>query len=110
MLRHKTTIHKAKIIKFYGDHDPAMDKEYNDWIQSLPGVVSLTNTKITENSMQRVIEFTDEAAYKNWLSSRKAQQSWIVRSEYESRYGIIATSTKELIIKTEHGDQVAIPR
>lgn len=109
MLRHTTTVHKAKIIKFYPDHNPDSDKEYNDWIRSLPGVLNLTNTKIDENKMQRVIEFDNEESYGNWLSLRKSQQAWKDRSDYESRYGILSESTKELILNTDNGT-VAIPR
>ena len=109
MLRHKTEIHKASVVKFFPEHDPVADKEYNDWIRSLPGVMSLSSVLIDVNKMERLIEFADESAYKNWLSSRKQQPSWVIRSQYESRYGIIVTSTKELIVITENNEQIAIP-
>ena len=110
MLKHKTEIHKAPIIKFFSEHNPTIDQEYNDWIKSLPGVISLSNTLVDENKMERLIEFTDDAAYKNWLADRKAQPSWLARNQYEGRYGIIATSTRELIVFTENNDQIAIPK
>lgn len=95
MLKHTTTVYKAKRISFYKDHDPILDKEYNDWISSLPGVISITNTTLSEIKMERVIEFTDEAAYQNWLALRKTQAAWSARRKYEKRYGIMSTSNRE---------------
>jgi hypothetical protein len=97
MLIHTTTVYKAKRINFYKDHDPILDKEYNDWISSLPGVLSVTNTVLSQIKMERIIGFTDEAAYQNWLALRKAQPSWKARRKYEKRYGIMSTSTREEI-------------
>jgi len=98
MLKHTTIIFKTRAaVQFYKDHDPIIDEEYQSWIRSLPGVISLTNTDLSEIKMERIIEFVDDAAYKNWLKLRKTQESWKVRRDYEKKHGIITFSSREEI-------------
>ena len=97
MLIHNTIIYKARFNKFYMDHDPECDKEYNDWIRSLPGVISVTNEILTDIKMERIIEFTDTAAYENWLVERKKQESWKKRRKYERKNGIMSISKRHEI-------------
>jgi len=98
MLKHTTIVFMTKAgVQFYKDHNPAIDEEYQSWIRSLPGVISLTHINHSEIKMERIIEFVDNAAYENWLKLRKTQESWKVRRAYEKEHGIITFSSREEI-------------
>lgn len=110
MLKHTTTAYKDKTIKFYCEHNPEKYKEYNSWIKSFPGVLNVNDNVINETTMERVIEFSNEDSYKKWLGSRKTQESWVQIKQYESEHGISVSGKNELILYSEDGIRVAIPR
>lgn len=110
MLKHTTTAHKDKTTRFYCEYHPEKYKEYNNWIMSFPGVINVNHNIINETTMERVIEFSSEDSYKKWLGARKTQESWSQIKEYESEHGISVSGKNELILYSEDGNHVSIPR
>lgn len=97
MFRHTTTTIKPAGKTWFHEADPAVDQQYVNWIQSQPGVVGFSRQPLNANTLQRIIDFTDQAAYTNWLAARKNQSSWSARKTYESQHNITSTSTKAVI-------------
>jgi hypothetical protein len=89
-----TTVKPANAA-WFSDANPAGHAAWASWFKSLPGLLSVSKTKLNANSIIRNYVFRDEAAYLEIKGLSSTNANSVARIRHNESNGI--TNTVELL-------------
>lgn len=86
--RVEVTSVKPTDVEWFNAANPTSFESYKSWAATLPGLVGMTATRPDTNTIVRIYEFEDQAAYTAYTNAHTANADDQLRQAYNNQNGI----------------------